>query len=373
MIFDDRLYSTQIAIKDSAGHVMTYQQMFEEAEQWKSLLEPRTLIAVFCDNSLETLSFIFEMLFLQQPIMLLAGELDEAERNALIEAYAPSYIWKTSSDDDIEERAKVKSYSQYCLLQRKTVNYVVHKELALLLSTSGSTGNQKMVRISYSNLCENLKMSVKTLEMSASYKNILTLPVNYILGLSLCLWHWSAGGTVYVTDYNLMSREFADLCDTEGINSIGGVPFTFKLLKKAKFWNEKRVHQFQCVLMAGAKMDIKEQAELYGILGDKFSIMYGQVETTGLILIARGEKIATNPSIIGKPVSNVNIMLAEDNELVIEAAYASMGYAESFDDLKKGDENRGVIYTGDVVSMDSDGYIYLQGRKKGLLRYWERE
>ena len=68
----------------------------------------------------------------------------------------------------------------------------------------------------------------------------------------------------------------------------------------------------------------------------------------------------------GNEISEADV----DGELVYEGANVSLGYAECIEDLAKGDENHGILHTGDVARRDADGYYYITGRLKRFVKVW---
>lgn len=82
---------------------------------------------------------------------------------------------------------------------------------------------------------------------------------------------------------------------------------------------------------------------------------------------------------IGKAIPNGKLYIVDENgesvdrpdtvgEMVYEGPNVTLGYAEKGEDLALGDERHGVLYTGDMVKMDGDGFFYIVGRKKRFLK-----
>ena len=112
----------------------------------------------------------------------------------------------------------------------------LYPELALLLTTSGSTGSPKLVRQSYENIQSNAESIAEYLELDETERPITTLPMNYTYGLSIINSHVLCGATLIATRHTLMEREFWKLFQDEQATSFGGVPYTYEILKKLRFF-----------------------------------------------------------------------------------------------------------------------------------------
>jgi len=113
--------------------------------------------------------------------------------------------------------------------------YSLNNDLALLLTTSGSTGSPKVVRLSCENIRSNAESIVQYLELNDSERPITTLPMHYSYGLSIINSHLAVGATILLTSKSLMQKEFWNFLKTEGATSFGGVPYTYEILNKLRF------------------------------------------------------------------------------------------------------------------------------------------
>jgi acyl-coenzyme A synthetase/AMP-(fatty) acid ligase len=107
--------------------------------------------------------------------------------------------------------------------------------------------------------------------------------------------------------------------------------------------------------------------------------MYGQTEATSRMSYLSWEHARTKTGSIGRAIPGGDFWIEDDNGNIIEEsdrpgelAYrgdnVTLGYAESYFDLCKGDENKGVLLTGDIVKRDEDDFYYIVGRKKRFLK-----
>ena len=104
--------------------------------------------------------------------------------------------------------------------------------------------------------------------------------------------------------------------------------------------------------------------------GNRFIVMYGQTEATARMSYLPWERAEEKYSSIGIAIPGGRFELADDGELVYYGDNVSMGYADCVKDLQKGDENHGVLHTGDIARVDEDGFYYIVGRKKRFVKIW---
>jgi acyl-coenzyme A synthetase/AMP-(fatty) acid ligase len=219
--------------------------------------------------------------------------------------------------------------------------------------------------------------------LSSSEKAITTLPMNYTYGLSIINTHLMVGATLLLTDKGLMQKEFWTFFKEEGATSFGGVPYTYEMLDKLRFYR-MQLPNLRYMTQAGGKLTPelhRKFAEYAALSGKKFIVMYGQCEATARMGYLPAEKAVEKCGSMGIviPGGKFHLIDAEGNditephvtgELVYEGENVTLGYAEKPADLAKGDERRGILQTGDMAQFDEDGYYYIVGRKKRFLKIY---
>ena len=358
MLFYDKKIENEsnIAIISSEGEKISYEQLCTEAKRMGCYKVGRKLTCIICDKNIETFSLIFKLFYLGQPMILLSEKTTEEYLRDVLKRFRPDYLWK---DKELQE---VKSFG-------KEGRKEIHSEIAVLLSTSGSIGEPKFVKLSYKNLREASYMGIEKFKINKKQKGILTVPIEHVLGLNFCLYHWLTKATLIISSYSVLDKRFQELYDFFEINNFVGIPFLYKMLKKIGFWNSReRVGRLNCALVAGAKLEENLRKYLVELLKEKFIIAYGQTETTGVVVTMAFDLFEDAPDgIIGKPIQGVEAYLFEQ-ELVIKSPTVCMGYALGCKELYVGDENTGEIYTGDIAEIDDNSIIILKGRKKRFVK-----
>lgn len=247
----------------------------------------------------------------------------------------------------------------------------LHPDLALLLSTSGSTGSPKLVRLSRDNLAANAASIAAYLGLTAADRAMSSLPLHYCYGLSVLNSHLSVGAAVILTDLSVADECFWDVAARHGATSFAGVPYTFDLLDTSGF-ADRSLPSLRYITQAGGKMP-PETVRRYAALGESrgwdLVVMYGQTEATARMAYLPPALAGSRPEAIGIPIPGGHFRLdpvegLEEGvgELVYTGPNVMMGYAESVADLARGPELT-ELRTGDLACQADDGLWEITGRR----------
>ena len=381
MLFFNTLeqFGQKTALVTESGDALSYQQLVADADSVSSIIGKRELVFCVCSNNIE--SVVGYVGFLRNRIVpiLINPDIDKELYSSLENTYKPAYVW---APGNFVEGEVVYSYGNYVLSKTEyTTEHTLYPELALLLTTSGSTGSPKLVRQSYKNIASNTESIIEYLNITNNDRAITTLPMSYTYGLSILHTHLAAGATVILTDASLMSKTFWSLLKEQEATTFGGVPYTYEMLKKLRF-ARMNLPSLSYVTQAGGKLSKELSLEFATICkekGIKFIVMYGQSEATARMSYLPWEYAISKAGSMGIAIPNGKFTLIDSDEkeitephvtgeLVYEGENVTLGYAETIDDLAKGDERCGVLQTGDMADMDEDGFFYIVGRKKRFLK-----
>lgn len=382
MIWDLKKYMGSIAAIEENGNQIRYEELEEFVTEWKEQCK-RTLVFQLCENSIGSLAGYIAMLQAGIVPVMIAKDLEIELFHSLLDTYQPDYIWLPSEQISVfPDYAIVFSKYKYTLLKTSYGSTEkLSKELALLLTTSGSTGSPKLVRQSYSNIRANTESIVTYLKLDASERPITTLPMNYTYGLSIIHSHLSVGATILLTEKSLMQKEFWEFFKRERATSFGGVPYIYEMLKKLRFF-QMDLPSLRTMTQAGGKLteELHKEFAEYAVKQKKnFVVMYGQTEATARMAYLPPEKALEKYGSMGIAIPGGRFELIDENgkridqentvgELVYYGANVMLGYAECRNDLEKEDEQKGRLVTGDMAKRDSDGFYYIVGRKKRFLK-----
>ena len=270
------------AIQDN-GEEVTYEELADIQEQLKKLLPERAFVFTLCTNTLGSLCAYIGILGSGSVQLLLDANMSEELLYNLIETYRPNYIFMPVDMLRFEEKKEIYRIHNYKLVECCIEDKVdLNPELALLLTTSGSTGSPKLVRQSYKNIQANVESIVSYLELDETERPITTLPMNYTYGLSIINSHLQVGATILFTEKSIMNKLFWNFAKAENATSFGGVPYTYEMLKRIKF-NRINLPALRTMTQAGGKLSPelhKEFARYAQETGKHFVVMYGQTEAT---------------------------------------------------------------------------------------------
>ena len=251
----------------------------------------------------------------------------------------------------------------------------LHPDLALLLSTSGSTGSAKLVRLSHRNLAANAEAIGTYLEITGADRAITTLPMHYCYGLSVIHSYLARGASLVLTDRSVADPGFWDLVREHRVTSLAGVPYTFELLDRVGF-DTMRLPHLRYLTQAGGRLApdrVRHLAALGRRDGWQLYVMYGQTEATARMAYLPPELAATHPESIGVPIPGGSFRLdphpdwPDAGELVYAGPNVMMGYAEQPSDLALG-PTLAELRTGDIARRTDDGLYEIVGRSGRFLK-----
>lgn len=378
-------FANKTAIIDEFGNSLSYGQLNQEAKEFANKTGKRCLVFCLCRNEIG--SILGYTAFLNNGIVpvMINSHLEENLLKNLFETYQPSFIWLPK--DQLTEFPGMKQVHEaydYCLLKTDCEKeYPLYDELALLITTSGSTGSPKLVRQSYTNILDNATSIANYLKLNDTERPITTLPMNYVYGLSIINSHFLVGATLLLTDKTLMQKEFWKFFKEAEATSFGGVPYTYEMLDKLRFYRMD-LPSLRTMTQAGGKItpELHEKFAAYAKEKQKnFVVMYGAAEATSRMGYLPPEKAVEKKGSMGIPIPGGKFRLIDENgkevttpkttgELVYEGKNVTLGYAECGEDLIKGDERHGILETGDMAQFDEDGYYFIVGRKKRFLKIY---
>lgn len=246
-----------------------------------------------------------------------------------------------------------------------------HPELALLLPTSGTTGSQKLVRLSYEAIADNAAAIAEYLALTRHDRAITTLPLSYSFGLSILHSHLAVQASIILTAESVVSRPFWEIAGSLQPTSISGVPSTYEMLRRTKL-ESRGLSRLRMLTQAGGRLRddlVVEFNRLCQANDWQFFVMYGQTEAAPRISYVPPNRLAEKIGSIGLAIPGGHLELApQTGELIYRGRNVMLGYAESRTDLARGDDLRGILHTGDTARQDSEGYFFLTGRLKRFVK-----
>lgn len=369
--FDFSAYADKIAIQ-TEKHKFTYRDLDKKSLELKDIVKNRRLAFILAQNTIGSVACYVGCIKNKIPVAILDANKDVDFIMNLINQYHPDYII-LPTDKKIEyEGTEIGTIYDYSILHIGSSNYPISEDLTLLLTTSGSTGSPKFVRLTTANIQSNAQSIAEYLELNENERPIMSLPMYYSYGLSVINSHFIVGATIILTPESVVTPHFWNIAAKFMATSISGVPYTYDLFKKIRVM-DMDLPSLKTFTQAGGKMnkdDVYFFASKCKERGRKLVVMYGQTEASPRISYLPFERAMDKSDSIGIPIPGVDLSISDESELVCKGGNVFQGYAESCDDLCKGDEYNGVLHTGDLAKKDSDGYFYIIGRKKRFVKVY---
>lgn len=255
--------------------------------------------------------------------------------------------------------------------------YVQDDDTAVVIFTSGSTGIKKGVLLSHKNLIANTNSIIEYLDLSASDRMCVVLPFFYCYGASLLHTHLRAGGSIVLNQKPFLSSVIKDI-DSYKCTGFAGVPSTYQILINKTRFLQQEFPSLRYFTQAGGQLPnkyIKMITEHFP--KKKFYVMYGATEATARLSYLPPELVIKKMGSIGKGIPGVNLAVLNNSMEAVKPSEIGEITAKG-DNIMKGYYNdpegtaevlkNGRLYTGDLATVDDEGFIYIMGRSKNIIK-----
>ena len=369
----DHLPRQHCALIVPGGAKVSYGELSARAEAWSGQIKRltagrRCLVALEFDINLDSIAAYIGALRAGYPVLILEpGQLAPGSRIETV--WNPEIHIPAGAADPI--------------LRHPPGNTVEpHPDLRVLLSTSGSTGDPKLVRLSARNIASNAASIAEYLGLTPDDRAAVTLPFHYSYGLSVLNSYLAAGASLLLTRHSVTEPVFWEDARTAKVTSLALVPHQVELLHHSGFTGAE-VATLRYMTQAGGKLApglVRRFDELARQNGWQFYVMYGQTEAAPRISYVPPQDLASAHDTIGRPIPGGRIWLADETgaeiagaglagELIYEGPNVMMGYATALSDLARGTE-LDALRTGDVAERTELGYFRIVGRMKRFVKLY---
>jgi len=250
-------------------------------------------------------------------------------------------------------------------------------DLAAVVFTSGSTGTKKGVMITHGNLIANTSSIIEYLGLTERDRIMAVLPFHYCYGASLLHTHLRVGGSMVVSHSIFLGGVLKEM-DRFECTGLAGVPSTFQILINRTDFLQHRFTALRYMTQAGGKLEpryIETIADAFP--GVRFYVMYGATEATARMSYLPPEVLRTKMASIGKGIPGVQLEVLDDcgrpvapgqtGEITARGSNIMKGYYRDEEGTRLVLRD-GRYYTGDLATVDNDGYIYVVGRSKDIIK-----
>ncbi|MEN7551491.1 AMP-binding protein [Rapidithrix thailandica] len=328
------------------------------------------LVFIYSNNKIGSIEVFLNFLRSPFTVSLLSAQLNTQFKQNLERLYQPYYIYDPS-------RTAIEGYEMYEAsasigLFRKKIKpeYTLHKDIKVLLSTSGTTGTPKFVKLSDENLVNNALSILEYMPIENEDVVPLNVPIIFVYGLSVFTTNCIRGGTIVCTDKDVLQKEFWEDFKTFAYSTISGVPYVYEMLYRIGFF--KKAHpSLRYMTQTGGILNealIKIIVEYSEKHNTPFYAQYGQTEAAGRMAYLHPKDLLEKGASIGKPIKGGKFEIEnETNELIYFGENVFGGYAQGLSDLSTFLKTN-KLHTGDIARKEEDGYYYIIGRIKRIMK-----
>ena len=375
-------FNDNLALIDSENQTYSYLDLSQFAKNISINLIKRDMVFLIAENTVEFISAYIGFLQNENVIFLIDKNINEESLINLVNEYKPDYIFSSPRACllSLDIRYEFLNYKLYAGSIKNS--FKIHNQLACLLTTSGTTGSKKLVRLSYMNLISNADIISKYLNINSNDKVMTTMSPSYSYGLSIINSHLNVGAAIYLNEFSILQRDFWNTFKIIKPTNINGVPYFYDMIKKFSFL-DLDTSFLNFITQAGGSMSSdtmnyminwskKKQVPLY--------IMYGQTEASPRMSYLEPNYLSNKKGSVGKAIEDGNFFLYDkknnfeitenhkEGELIYKGPNVMMGYAKKNSDLVRGFDNNNILETGDLAIKDLDGFYYITGRIKRIIK-----
>jgi long-chain acyl-CoA synthetase len=352
-------------IDDQNGNEFTFDQLPQLSFQADS----KKLVFLYLDNSLNSISVFWSLIGTKHCAALLSPTLNSHFKDELETLYQPAFIYDPT-------RAEIKGYgvseeNGLLFFTSEKQSWVeIYPDIKLLLSTSGTTGSPKFVKLSENNLLQNALSITDYLPIKPDDVTPLNLSIFYSYGLSILTSNCIKGGKIVCSNDDVLKKSFWEKFTQYGYTSIAGVPFVYEMLDRIGF-TKKAYPSLRYFTQAGGKLQdnlVKKLSDYATINSIRFYVMYGQTEATARMSYLPPESLQDKIGSIGIPIKNGKFSIDPENEeLCYSGPNVYGGYVTKPQDLSIY-QQPAKLNTGDMARVDGDGFYYITGRLKRFVK-----
>lgn len=382
MLLDEVDDARTVLVDAFSGRVITAEEIRARAVGFPG--DRRRLAFLIADGTAESALWFLALLEARQPVALIDPGHSWPVVSALIAHYRPEFIVDPAGNHLqmflASPRAAHGRLVQAGVWLARNDGPELHVDLAVLLTTSGSTGSPKFVRLSAANVRTNAEQIGASLGITADDRGVTGLPLFYSYGMSVLTSHALAGSPVVTTQLSVLDEPFwSDLLRYE-VSFLAGVPTTYAMLKRLGF-DRRGLPSLRALTQAGGRLAPDLVTFFHCEMsrrGGRFFVMYGQTEASPRMSCLPSDRLPEKLGSVGLALAGGELSIRRDDgtplasgligEVIYRGPNVMMGYADSRDDLTLGATYGSVLATGDLGYLDDEGFLYLTGRSKRICK-----
>ncbi len=255
---------------------------------------------------------------------------------------------------------------------------LIDVDLASIVYTSGSTGKPKGVVLTHLNIVANTRSITSYLELVPKDRILVVLPFYYIYGKSLLNTHFFIGGSVVIDNRFAFPNVVLETMNKMKVTGFSGVPSTFMILLNKSILKKSKFKTIRYITQAGGAMPASIQKEVSSAFSPaKLFIMYGATEASARLSYLHPDWLNKKWGSIGKAIPNVRLFIGDKQgvekkqgdigEIIASGSNLMQGYWKDRNETDHVMKN-GLYFTGDLGKVDEDGFLFVVGRKKNMIK-----
>jgi amino acid adenylation domain-containing protein len=252
---------------------------------------------------------------------------------------------------------------------------------ACLIYTSGSTGRPKAVISSHANIVFAAKAIQKVISMQKEDILGLFVPFSFDYGLYQIFLTFQVGATLFISPKASVGTKMLKLINKYGITGLPIVPSMVKSISFQAMRENSEIRGLRFITSTGEKLNKSDIYELMNVFPkSQIFSMYGLTECKRVSILPSNEMITKIDS-VGKPLPETNCWIIDKEgkplppyqvgQLIVGGPHVMQGYwnNEASTTIHFGNwNNQYVLFTGDICSLDDEGYLYFHGREDGMFK-----
>jgi long-chain acyl-CoA synthetase len=259
------------------------------------------------------------------------------------------------------------------------VNRENKMDVAVMLHTSGTTGNPKKVMLSHRNLYANTLSNIESLKLTNDDIVLIALPLFFgYCHTAQFLTHTRLGGTIILYDEPIFSaKHFCALVERYRVTCFTGVPTMLAMIDNYPYIDKYDLSSLRYICFGGGSVSLEMVRRLMKKIPNTGLVQtYGQTECSPRVTALLPEDSLEKIGSVGRAIPGVTVEIVNESddvvcpgqvgEIRVRGENTTPGYYKNQEENRKILKN-GWLYTGDFAKYDTDGYIYLVGRKKNMI------
>ncbi len=251
-------------------------------------------------------------------------------------------------------------------------------DLAALMFTSGTTARPRAVCVSHRNLQANTDSIIAALGVEPDDRMMVVLPFHYCFGTSLLHTHLCVGATLVLASNSALPEVLLNEIESSSCTSLAGVPSLYQMLLRGSTFPKRRMPTLRKFQQAGGKLPPALIEELATLRPEaQIFIMYGQTEATARLSYLPPQHLRAKLGSIGRGMPGVELRVVDATGQDIHTGEVGQIIARG-DNITAGYLNDpemtaitfadGALHTGDMATVDEDGFIYIVDRQNDFIK-----